>query len=101
MVVVEAKPLELREPGLLRAQAFVDGAWIDADSGETFAVLDPATGEVLARVPRLGAAETRRAIEAARRALPGWRARTAKERARMLRRWADLMLGAPGRSRRC
>jgi succinate-semialdehyde dehydrogenase/glutarate-semialdehyde dehydrogenase len=92
MIAIEAKPLALREPELLRRQAFVDGAWIDADSGETFAVLDPATGEELARVPRMGAAETRRAIEAAQRALPGWRALTAKERARVMRRWADLML---------
>ncbi len=70
----------------------MDGAWIEADSGETFPVVDPATGEELARVPRMGAAETRRALEAARDAYPAWRARTAKERAAMLRRWADLML---------
>jgi succinate-semialdehyde dehydrogenase/glutarate-semialdehyde dehydrogenase len=92
VLAVEAKPLELREPGLLRRQAFVDGAWVDADSGATFAVLDPATGEELARVPRLGVAETRRALEAARRAFPGWRALTAKARAGVMRRWADLML---------
>lgn len=92
MLAVEPRPLLLREPGLLRRQAFVDGAWVDADSGETFPVLDPATGEEIERVPRMGAAETRRAIEAARRALPGWRGLTAKERARVLRRWADLML---------
>jgi succinate-semialdehyde dehydrogenase/glutarate-semialdehyde dehydrogenase len=92
VIAVEPKPLALREPALLRRQAFVDGAWVDADSGETFAVLDPATGGELARVPRLGAAETRRALEAAQRALPGWRGRTAKERAGVMRRWADLML---------
>ncbi len=72
-------------------QAHVDGAWVDADDGSTFAVLDPATGRTLAHVPRLGAAETRRAIGAAHRALPGWRATLAKDRARILRRWADLM----------
>jgi succinate-semialdehyde dehydrogenase / glutarate-semialdehyde dehydrogenase len=92
MLDVRATPLVLREPDLLRTQAFVDGAWVDADSGETFRVLNPATGEEIASVPRLGAAETRRAIEAARRALPGWRGATAKERAGVLRRWADLML---------
>ncbi len=58
-------------PDLLRTQAYVDGRWVDADDGATFAVLDPATGETLADVPRLGAAETRRAIEAGARALPG------------------------------
>jgi succinate-semialdehyde dehydrogenase/glutarate-semialdehyde dehydrogenase len=77
---------------LLRRRAYVDGRWVDADSGETFPVLNPATGEVVAEVPRMGAAETRRAIEAAEAALPAWRGRTAKERARILRRLADLML---------
>ncbi len=77
---------------LLRRQAFVDGAWVDADSGETFPVVDPATGDVVADVPRMGAGETRRALAAAERALPAWKARTAKDRARVLRRLADLML---------
>jgi len=76
---------------LLREQAFLDGRWVDADSGETFAVSDPATGETIAQVPRMGAAETQRAIGAAERALPAWRGKTAKERARVLRRLADLM----------
>jgi succinate-semialdehyde dehydrogenase/glutarate-semialdehyde dehydrogenase len=80
------------EPALLHRQAYIDGRWVDADSGETFPVTNPATGEVLAEVPRMGAAETRRAIAAAERALPGWKHRTAKERARILRRLADLML---------
>ena len=80
------------ETDLLLQQAYVDGRWIDADSGETFPVVDPATGDRIAAVPRLGAAETRRAIEAAQRALPAWRGRTAKERAALLRRLADLML---------
>ena len=79
-------------PDLLRDQAYVDGAWIDADSGATFPVVDPATGVTIAEVPRLGAAETRRAIEAAQRALPAWKHRTAKDRARILRRLADLMM---------
>ncbi len=77
---------------LLLSQAYVDGRWIDADDGSTFDVVDPATGRVLAAVPRMGAAETRRAIEAAARALPAWRARLARERARIMRRWADLMI---------
>jgi succinate-semialdehyde dehydrogenase/glutarate-semialdehyde dehydrogenase len=77
---------------LLRRRAYVDGRWVEADSGETFPVLNPATGGVVAEVPRMGAAETRRAIEAAEAALPAWRGRTAKERARVLRRLADLML---------
>ena len=68
------------------------GAWIDADSGATFAVTNPATGELLAEVPRCGAAETRRAIEAAEVAFLSWRARPARERAAIMRRWADLML---------
>jgi succinate-semialdehyde dehydrogenase / glutarate-semialdehyde dehydrogenase len=80
------------ESELVLEQGFVGGAWVDADSGETFDVLNPATGETIVRVPRMGAAETRRAIEAAQRALPGWRGLTAKERAAVLRRWADLML---------
>ncbi len=80
------------ESELLLQQAYVDGRWVDADDGDTFPVVNPATGEELARVPRMGAAETRRALEAAQRALPDWRARTAKERAAILRRLADLML---------
>ncbi len=65
---------------------------LESDSGETFPVLDPATGETIAEVPRMGAAETRRAIERAEEALPAWRSLLAKERARILRRWSDLML---------
>jgi succinate-semialdehyde dehydrogenase/glutarate-semialdehyde dehydrogenase len=77
---------------LVLRQGYVDGGWVDADSGATFAVLNPASGEVVADVPRMGAAETRRAIEAAQRALPGWRGMLAKERAAIMRRWADLMM---------
>ena len=77
---------------LLRDRAYVDGAWVGADSGATFPVVDPATGIVIAEVPRMGAAETRRAIEAAQRALPAWKHRTAKDRAQILRRLADLMI---------
>ena len=77
---------------LLLDKAYVGGTWIESDSGETFPVVDPATGQELARVPRLGAVETGRALDAARAAYPGWRKTLAKERARILRRWADLML---------
>ncbi|HEY8494002.1 MAG TPA: NAD-dependent succinate-semialdehyde dehydrogenase [Myxococcota bacterium] len=84
--------IALRDPGLLRTQAFLGGKWSDADSGATFPVRDPATGEELARVPRCGVAETRRAIEAAAAAQPAWRARTAAERAGVLRRFHDLVL---------
>jgi succinate-semialdehyde dehydrogenase/glutarate-semialdehyde dehydrogenase len=84
--------VKLLDPTLLRTQALAGGRWIDADSGATFAVRDPATGRELARVPRLGAAETRRAIEAAATAQPAWRARTAAERARVLRRFFELVV---------
>jgi succinate-semialdehyde dehydrogenase / glutarate-semialdehyde dehydrogenase len=77
---------------LLEEQAYVGGRWVDSDDGATFEVSDPATGETIATVPRMGAAETRRAIEAAQDALPGWRAMLARDRARILRRWADSML---------
>ncbi len=88
---------EARRPGLgdgalLRSRAYIDGAWVEADSGATFPVADPASGEVLAHVPRLGAVETRRAIAAAERAYPAWRRLLAKERARILRGLADLMV---------
>src|SRR5881409_31351 len=65
---------------------------LESDSGETFPVENPATGETIAQVPRMGVAETRRAIARAEAALPAWRALLAKDRARILRRWADLML---------
>ena len=83
--------MKLLDPTLLRTNAHVGGAWIPADSGASYAVRDPATGAELARVPRLGVAETRRAIDAASAAQPAWRARTARERAVVLRRFADLL----------
>lgn len=84
--------MQLKDEALFRQQAFVDGAWVSADQGDSFAVTDPATGDTLGTVPRMGAAETRRAIVAAERALPEWRDRTGKERAAILRRWADSMM---------
>lgn len=76
----------------LREQGYIGGAWVAADSGATFAVVDPATGETLGHVPDMGVAEARRAIEAASAALPLWRDRTAKERAQIMRRWFELVM---------
>uniref|UniRef100_UPI0035ADD3BC NAD-dependent succinate-semialdehyde dehydrogenase n=1 Tax=Aquabacterium sp. TaxID=1872578 RepID=UPI0035ADD3BC len=84
--------LSLQDPALLRPDAFINGNWLASDSGERFAVGNPATGAVLAQVPRMGAAETQRAIDAAQAALPGWRAKTAAERGKLLRKWFELML---------
>jgi succinate-semialdehyde dehydrogenase/glutarate-semialdehyde dehydrogenase len=84
--------LKLADPKLLRNQCYIAGRWADADSGRTIAVTNPATGELLGTVPNLGAAETRRAIEAANAAWPAWRAKTAKERSAILRKWAELMM---------
>jgi succinate-semialdehyde dehydrogenase/glutarate-semialdehyde dehydrogenase len=84
--------MKLNDPTLLRHQCFIDGKWVDADSGTVLEVDNPATGEVVGKVPRMGAAETSRAIAAAQAALPGWRAKTAKERSGVLRRWFELML---------
>ncbi len=83
---------QLRDGSLFREQCYIDGAWIDADSGAAIAVNNPASDEILGTVPKLGAEETARAIEAANRAWPGWRAKTAKERANILRTWYDLIL---------
>jgi succinate-semialdehyde dehydrogenase/glutarate-semialdehyde dehydrogenase len=84
--------MQLRDKSLFRQQCYVAGAWVDADSGATVPVNNPATNEVLGTVPRMGQDETRRAIEAAEKALPAWRAKTAKERAKVMRKWADLMM---------
>jgi len=84
--------MKLKDPLLLRQQCFIDGRWESADNGGTVAVHNPATAEVLGLIPNMGTAETRRAIAAAARALPAWAARTAKDRAGILRRWFDLML---------
>jgi succinate-semialdehyde dehydrogenase/glutarate-semialdehyde dehydrogenase len=83
--------LTLNDPSLLRNLCYIDGQWVGADSGNTFAVTNPASGAALADVPDCGAAETRRAIEAAKRALPAWSAKPAKERGKILRRFAELM----------
>ncbi|EJN36932.1 NADP-dependent succinate-semialdehyde dehydrogenase [Pseudomonas sp. NPDC089395] len=84
--------MQLKDAQLFRQQAFINGEWLDADSGQTIKVTNPATGEVIGTVPKMGTAETRRAIEAADKALPAWRALTAKERSAKLRRWFELMI---------
>lgn len=84
--------MKLNNAKLLRHQAYIDGAWVDADSGETFDVLNPATGAVIASVPKMGVAETRRAIETAEAAQKLWKKRSAKERANILRNWFNLIM---------
>ena len=84
--------MDLRERALFRQQAFIDGAWVDADGRKSYAVNNPATGEKIGAVPAMGMAETRRAIAAADTAWPKWRAKPAKERAATLRKWFDLMM---------
>lgn len=86
------KPFELNNPGLFRAQAYINGVWVGADDGATFEVSNPADGRFLGTVPNQGVAETRRAIEAANAAWPEWRSKTAKQRAVVLRRWFDLLV---------
>ncbi len=84
--------LTLQAPELLRQQAYINGNWCDADNGDRLAVTNPATGEAFAHVPNMGAAETEKAIVAAKTAQPAWAALTGKERAVILRRWHDLIL---------
>ena len=84
--------MQISDKGLLKTQAYVDGQWIDADSGETHPVTNPATGETIAEIAKCGTAETRRAIEAAELAQKRWRQTTAKERAAILRNWFNLMM---------
>lgn len=84
--------LNLKDATLLKQQCYLNGRWLDADSGVTIAVTNPANGEIMGTIPKMGAGETRRAIEAANAALPAWRAKTAKERATILRKWHFLMM---------
>ncbi len=86
--------IQLSDQGLLKTQAYINGQWVAADSGETVPVTNPANGEVIAEVARCSTAETRRAIEAAEAAFVEWRQRTAKERAGLLRKWFNLMMEA-------
>src|SRR5215471_6473927 len=82
----------LQDADFLSHQAVIGGRWCDADDGATFDVTTPATGETLGTVPKMGAAETRRAIEAAKNAFTSWRRRPAKDRSALLRRWYDLIV---------
>ena len=84
--------MKLRDPDLLRTRAFLGGKWVDATSGATHPVLNPATREPIGTVPDMGATETRRAIETAAAAFPAWAAHTARERASVLRRWYELIM---------
>ena len=84
--------LDLKDKKLFRQQCYINGSWLDADSGESVDVTNPATGEKLGTVPNMGAEETRSAIEAAEEAFAVWRQTTAHEKARVLRRWFELML---------
>jgi succinate-semialdehyde dehydrogenase/glutarate-semialdehyde dehydrogenase len=84
--------IKLQDVSLWKERAFIAGNWAAADSGQTTEIRNPANGEVLGSVPHMGGAETRRAIEAAHAAMPSWSKKTAAERARIMRRWFDLML---------
>ncbi|MEK7231910.1 MAG: NADP-dependent succinate-semialdehyde dehydrogenase [Pseudomonadota bacterium] len=92
-MLTKVKPsFQLKDPSLLRQQCYIDGKWVDADDGKTLAVHNPADGQQIGTVPGMGVAETKRAIDAANAAWPAWRARTAKERSNILRKWFELMM---------
>ena len=84
--------LNLKDARLLKTQSYINGQWADADSGETLAVTNPATGEILTQVAKCGTAETRRMIEAAGVAQKSWAKTTAKQRAAALRTWFNLIM---------
>ncbi|MEE8515173.1 MAG: NADP-dependent succinate-semialdehyde dehydrogenase [Alphaproteobacteria bacterium] len=84
--------MKLKDNKLFRQQCYVDGAWIDAADGDSFEVTNPADNSIIGTVPRLGQDQTRGAIEAANRAYPAWRAKTAKERAAIMRTWYELII---------
>jgi succinate-semialdehyde dehydrogenase/glutarate-semialdehyde dehydrogenase len=84
--------LKLKDPTLLRTQAYVGGQWVDASDRRTSEIANPATGKPIGTVPHMGAADTRRAVDAAAQAFPAWARKTAKERAGLLRKWHDLMM---------
>ena len=92
-MLTKVKPsFQLQDLSLLRQQCYIDGKWVDADDQKTLVVHNPADGRQIGTVPNMGVAETKRAIEAANAAWPAWRARTAKERSIVLRKWFDLMM---------
>ena len=84
--------LSLCDPGLLKKQAYIDGQWVDADNGATFDITNPANGELITAVAKVGAAETARAIAAASTAMREWARKPVKARAGILRKWFDLMM---------
>ena len=84
--------ISIKDKSLVRNQAYIDGQWIDSDSGKTYEVKNPANGKVIAQMAECGAAETRRAIEAAGRAMGGWRGKSAQQRAAIMRKWFNLMM---------
>lgn len=84
--------MQLKDPSLFKTQCYIDGQWCDAESGETIAVYNPATGEEIARVPKMGRAEADRAVAAASAALKRWKSKSAKERSNIVRRWYDLLI---------
>jgi succinate-semialdehyde dehydrogenase / glutarate-semialdehyde dehydrogenase len=88
----KSSPPVLKDPSLFRDRCYIEGAWTDADSGRRFDVDNPGDGSVVGSVPDMGTAETKRAIEAAERALPAWRALPAKERSKIVRKWYDLIM---------
>ena len=88
--------LNLKDRKLFRQQCYVDGQWVDADNGATLPVTNPATWEKLGTIPKMGASETHRAIDAASRSFPAWKEKTAQERARLLRKWFELVLENQG-----
>lgn len=81
--------MQLKDPSLLKTACYLNGEWLPADSGEVIAVTNPANGEHIADVPKMGAAEAERAVAAAQAALRGWQAKSAKQRSQILRRWLD------------
>ncbi|MGB1439079.1 MAG: aldehyde dehydrogenase family protein, partial [Luminiphilus sp.] len=83
---------ELNNSSLLHTQAYINGQWVDADSGALLPVSNPATGDIITEVAKVGAEETRRAIEAAEQAMIHWRDTPAKQRAQIMRRWFDLIM---------
>ena len=87
-----ASQINLKDPSLLRTKSYIAGEWTESDDHSTLEVKNPATSELIGTIPRMGQSETRRAIEAANRAWPAWRSKTAKQRSTILRAWHDLML---------
>lgn len=86
--------MNISDKALLKSKAYINGEWVAGDDGSTFAVTNPATGEVVAEVSSCGSDETRRAIDAANAAMVAWRKRSVKDRAGVLRKWFNLMMDA-------